>query len=386
MGRASISVAVLVTLLAAACGWDRSGALIDPDAPDAVSAPQLAVASPVCAENHDFAVDFTLLLDGCPPAEDGYDDESAVFAYKFKPAYRTGADRSVLATYEYRYLGPDQFGVRLADAVFFSDSSGAWAETGAFTLQYIRELAGSKFIGFVGGCSASFSNPNDCWFNNTGGIHLEPRFCVDNPDSGVYPTADAVCVDDNDDFPLALNQLPVAAFSLTELSRTSSSATWRFDASASSDPESQPLTYYWKFSDGVTSSSTSPLYDRTFYAEGSYTARLRVQEAGGGTDIRVRGFTVSFSQPQPLSAAIAGASTVQPNVVCTWVASVSGGTSPYSYEWRRGRQVVSTQPEYTGNTGTRGFFLQLTVRSADSQTASDNLSVKVSASAPICLE
>lgn len=341
----------------------------------------------ICDTNHDIAVRFALLIDGCSAATDGYGDETATFQYEYTPSFKTqDGDQHVLATYELRYAGPGSFGVRLADVVFVDSiiEGDSVTQTNPFSLRYITELAGSKFVGLVGGCSAAYSNPLDCWNNRVPeGPHLEPRFCVDDPSDGAYSDAEALC-GDNLDSPIGHNQLPTATFTASEVSKTTTSATWRFNASASSDPEAQALTYHWTFSDGQTASTSDPIYERVFSTEATYSARLRVVDPGEGMDIQVKSFNVTLADPDPLSVTILGPSEAPPNEVCTWMASVEGGLTPYSYEWRRGKSVVGTEELYTANTGTSSFTLSVTVASADGQTASDSHSVTVQESEAFC--
>jgi hypothetical protein len=82
----------------------------------------------------------------------------------------------------------------------------------------------------------------------------------------------------------------------------------------------------------------------------------------------------------PLTGEIRGADTVEAHVYCSWNSAVAGGTSPYSYEWRRDGQVVSTSNFYeTFDTGSSDFVLELRVSdgSNPAQTAFDYLGVTV---------
>jgi PKD repeat protein len=76
------------------------------------------------------------------------------------------------------------------------------------------------------------------------------------------------------------NHLPTASF--TGCSGGKNSGVINFDASASSDPERDTLTYSWNFGDGSTGSgvSTSHRYTKA----GQYTVTLSVDDGHGGTD------------------------------------------------------------------------------------------------------
>jgi outer membrane protein OmpA-like peptidoglycan-associated protein len=57
-----------------------------------------------------------------------------------------------------------------------------------------------------------------------------------------------------------------------------------FDASGSSDPEGDPLTYKWDFGDGTTSSFTFPNATHRYARAGNFTVRLTVEDGRGGSD------------------------------------------------------------------------------------------------------
>ena len=51
------------------------------------------------------------------------------------------------------------------------------------------------------------------------------------------------------------------------------------DASASSDPDGDALSYHWDFGDGITGSGAAAAH--TFAAPGVYQVKLRVTDPGG---------------------------------------------------------------------------------------------------------
>jgi outer membrane protein OmpA-like peptidoglycan-associated protein len=57
-----------------------------------------------------------------------------------------------------------------------------------------------------------------------------------------------------------------------------------FDASGSSDPEGDPLTYKWDFGDGTTQSFTFPNATHRYARAGNMTVRLTVEDGRGGSD------------------------------------------------------------------------------------------------------
>jgi len=93
------------------------------------------------------------------------------------------------------------------------------------------------------------------------------------------------------------------------------------------------------------------------------------------------GFIKTFNPP--LVASMTGATTAKPNVTCTWMASATGGTMPYTYEWRRNSVTVGSGNTYTANTGT-GFFLQVIISDAVGGLSQAQRVINTSSSAPPC--
>ena len=54
-----------------------------------------------------------------------------------------------------------------------------------------------------------------------------------------------------------------------------------FDGSGSSDVDGDALTYQWRFGDGATATTTSPITNHTYASAGRYSALLRVRDARG---------------------------------------------------------------------------------------------------------
>jgi glucose/arabinose dehydrogenase len=71
-----------------------------------------------------------------------------------------------------------------------------------------------------------------------------------------------------------------------------------FDASASSDPDGDALTYNWSFGDG-TPAATTPRVTHTYAVAGTYQATLRVTDSRGGSDTETVRIDVGNTAPTP---------------------------------------------------------------------------------------
>ncbi len=86
--------------------------------------------------------------------------------------------------------------------------------------------------------------------------------------------------------PTAPNQAPTAAFTAGPVLLVVT-----FDASTSTDPDTDPLTYSWDFGDGNTATGIAPVH--VYLSGGTYNATLTVDDGRGGTDALVQPVTVS---------------------------------------------------------------------------------------------
>ena len=82
--------------------------------------------------------------------------------------------------------------------------------------------------------------------------------------------------------PPPANQSPLARFQAP--SEGDLGVPLTFDASASSDPDGDTLTYTWNFGDGETATFTSPVATHQYAEVGNYNVRLTVDDGRGGTD------------------------------------------------------------------------------------------------------
>lgn len=82
--------------------------------------------------------------------------------------------------------------------------------------------------------------------------------------------------------PTPANQPPLAV--LAPMSEGQVDELLRFDASGSSDPDGDALTYTWDFGDGTTADFTFPIATHRYSAPGNYLARVTVNDGKGGSD------------------------------------------------------------------------------------------------------
>ena len=89
------------------------------------------------------------------------------------------------------------------------------------------------------------------------------------------------------------NQAPVARFSAPAAGKANEAVS--FDASASVDPEGDPLIYSWDFGDGTTQQVSWPQTEHRFAVARTYVVRLTVSDHQGESDTTSQ--TISISQP-----------------------------------------------------------------------------------------
>jgi hypothetical protein len=110
----------------------------------------------------------------------------------------------------------------------------------------------------------------------------------------------------------------------------------------------------------------------------SGTARVRatIEGVSGESDIDIYIST--------LAASIEGEGEVPPGDLCSWAASVSGGSTPYSYYWTRsGSMAFSTQPFYEVQ-AISNFTIYLLVTDNRGTERLAVFPVTVDANAPTC--
>ncbi len=133
-------------------------------------------------------------------------------------------------------------------------------------------------------------NPIDLEFGPDGALYVleyGDGFFRANPDAGLHRIAYAQD-----------NRSPQARLSATPHSSSTAPLTVQFDASRSTDPEGQALTYEWDFDGNGTFDATGVQVTHTYTDLGIYTARLRVADTGGKLSLATRTISVGNTAPE----------------------------------------------------------------------------------------
>ena len=120
----------------------------------------------------------------------------------------------------------------------------------------------------------------------------------------------------------------------------------------------------------------------------SYIDYVRT-ELGGSSSYECHGWQAQASttwcydpsSPSALSVSISGPDEVPPSQTCEWYANVSGGTTPYYYQWSG---VASGTDESVQASLSQSGNLSLIVTDSDTQTDGDMLYVTVNSNAEDC--
>ncbi len=132
-------------------------------------------------------------------------------------------------------------------------------------------------------------NPIDLEFGPDGSLYVleyGDGFFRQNPDSGFYRISYAEG-----------NKSPQARVTATPVSSSTAPLTVSFDATASTDPDGDALTYEWDFTGDGTFDATGATTSHTYTELGAYTARLRVSDGKGKFALTSRVISVGNQAP-----------------------------------------------------------------------------------------
>ncbi len=132
-------------------------------------------------------------------------------------------------------------------------------------------------------------------------------------------------------------------------------------------------SYTWDFGDNkATSNQQNPTH--TYSEEGTYTATLTVVSAG---ETAVDTAEVIVHKLEELTVSTSDRS-VDPGQETTFLATIAGGTGPYTYEWDFGDGTTSTlsKPNHA-YTNAGEYTLTLTVTDSNDKSTSDTATINV---------
>jgi PKD repeat protein len=133
--------------------------------------------------------------------------------------------------------------------------------------------------------------------------------------------------------PVTVNGPPVAAFTITS-NPAGTNTPVTFDASTSTDPNADPLTYSWDLNgDQVYGDANGPIQTKSYPTAGNFRVGVRVTDGHGGTDTQVDFVSVL---PDKAPAVVLSANPAEPSlgaeVTFTAKASDTDGTVD-AIEW-----------------------------------------------------
>jgi PKD repeat protein len=150
----------------------------------------------------------------------------------------------------------------------------------------------------------------------------------------------------------------------------------RFDGTASSDRDNDPLTYLWNFGDGTTGTGPTPTH--AYARSGVYTVSLVVNDGSADSTPPARAqVTVTNTAPVAL---LSGPASAFKLTALTWNGSGSsdanGDTLTYSWNYGDGSSATTTTPTTTHSYAAVGSY-RLTLTVNDGETSSSPVTADV---------
>jgi glucose/arabinose dehydrogenase/PKD repeat protein len=157
------------------------------------------------------------------------------------------------------------------------------------------------FADYVCGKVFSLSSTGAPGFFGTTGPIVYMRFGPDGNSQALY-YADYNGAIRRVRYVAAANRSPEASFAVNN-SFGNAPLTVQFNASASSDPDSNAIeAYLWDFGDGNSTTVYSPLVNHTYQQSGVYTATLRVQDSEGALSSNISEQRIDVGNAPPVAS------------------------------------------------------------------------------------
>jgi glucose/arabinose dehydrogenase len=191
----------------------------------------------------------------------------------------------------------------------------------------------------------------------------------------------------------ASNRAPVASFTATPLSGTVP-LTVTFDASASSDPDGDALTYSWSFGDGTT--GTGKTAQKTYNSAGKFKIVLTLRDSQGATSSFTRfifpgntapsvritspSSTARFSVGQTITVQAAATDAQDGTLSGTslrWTVRIRHNSHTHPYATGTGSSITVTMPAPEDLAATETSWLEAIVVATDSQGQSSYTSQRL---------
>ncbi|WP_226294166.1 glycoside hydrolase family 48 protein [Aquimarina algicola] len=157
-----------------------------------------------------------------------------------------------------------------------------------------------------------------------------------------------------------------------------------FNASASSDPNGDALTYSWDFNNGQTSTAVSPKI--TFTQVGTYEVTLTVSDGSNTSSPATKTITVTDGSPIAsfTASATSGVAPFQVTFDAAGSSDPAGGNLTYSWDLGNG-DTANTATASTTYTQVGVFTVTLTVENAAGQTNTTTETITITdGSSPSC--
>ncbi len=212
---------------------------------------------------------------------------------------------------------------------------------------------------FGDGASGDGTTPTHTY---TGAGTFTATLTVTDDDGAVGTTSETITVNKPDNVP------PTASFTVTPQSGEAPLDV-TFDASASTDPDGDIVSYAWDFGDGQSGDGSGPLH--TYAEPGTYTATLTVADDEGATAVATHTISVAVPNVPPRASFSAEPDSGSAPLTVKFDASASGDEdgSIATFEWSfgDGSEGSGEQPSHT-YTGAGEFTVSLKVTDDDGAT------------------